>query len=302
MKKLLIVVLVLSVCMTGCGRFDFLGRNSGYGTLSPVVENEPQPFPVTIDDVVIYESPAEIVSLSPALSEILFEFGEGERLIGRSEYCDYPRALRTSQEVEIIRGGIGLDVEAIALLSPDLLLLSSPISEKDKVVLEREGVVTVVIPAPKNLEEFKNVYRLVGVIVYGGFIGADEGEVVFSDITRACNNPDVIDLGDFVYITENMSIATGDTLESSVLSCFGNNLAKDAAGYVFDPSELLENQPNTVLLSNIYSIDDLTEHAIFSQLNAVKELRVITLNNLYFERPSLRIVTLISELKAQTQY
>jgi hypothetical protein len=167
--------------------------------------------------------------------------------------------------------------------------------------LERAGVSSLVIPAPSNLSEFRNVYRLMGIILYGGFVGSEEGDVVFAPVTLACNNPDVIDFGSFVYITENFLIATGDTLESAVFSCFGNNLAENAAGYVFDKEELLENQPDVVLLNSIYSIEDLLNHSVFSQFDAVKNERVVLINNLYFERPSLRIVMLISEMQIQWQ-
>jgi ABC-type Fe3+-hydroxamate transport system substrate-binding protein len=149
------------------------------------------------------------------------------------------------------------------------------------------------------LEEFRNVYRLIGVILYGGFIGEDEGDTVFAEINRACNNPEAFDLGDFVYITENMLIATGDTLESAILSCFGNNLAKDGAGYIFDKEDLLENQPDVILLNSSLSIDELLADEIFSELDAVVNDRIVTLNNLFFERPSSRIVTLITEMQVK---
>ncbi|MCL2036738.1 MAG: ABC transporter substrate-binding protein, partial [Oscillospiraceae bacterium] len=288
MKKIFYTALMILLCLSlsGCGFFGFFGELFGKPTETTpprniVTDAEPEPYPVFIDGVEIKSSPSEIISLSPALSEILFEFGQGERLIGRSTFCDYPRELLTMSDVAVIRGGIDLDVEMISKLSPDLLLLSSPISEKDRITLERAGVVTVVIPAPRNLDEFKNVYRIIGVILYGGFIGADEGETVFSDITKTCNNPDALNIGDFIYITENMSPATGDTLESSVFSCFGKNLAGSSVGYVFDKELLLEKQPKIVILNDIYTIDDLLNESVYSQLDAVKEGRVILLSNVY---------------------
>jgi iron complex transport system substrate-binding protein len=275
--------------LTGCGLFR---KDEAVET---PYDTEPEPFPVTIDNVVIEASPVSIVCLSPALTEILFEFEVGDRLIGRSSYCDYPL---TSRDVEIVEAGVDFDVDSIIRLSPNLLLVSSSISEKDRIALEREGIATVAVPAPKSVEQFKNIYRIIGIILYGSFIGADEGEAVYSPITLALNNPEVVDLGDFVYITENMSIATGDTLEGSVLSCFGNNLAKEGSGYVFDKEELLKNQPDTIILSGIYSPKDLKEDEVFSQLKAFKKGRIIILNNAYFERPTARIITLISAMTA----
>jgi iron complex transport system substrate-binding protein len=306
MKKFtLLLSLIILLLLTGCGAFEFFeglfAREAPDDTQPPIVIEtpEPEPFPVTIDGVVIFESPEDIISLSPSLSEILFEFGHGDRIIGKSEYCDFPRDLLTSAHIETIRGGIDLDIEMIISLSPNLLLLSSPIAEKDRMELERAGIATIVLPAPQDLDEFRNIYRLIGVILYGGFIGVDEGDNVFSPITLACNNPEVIDLGDFVYITENMLIATGDTLESAVFSCFGNNLAEESIGYVFDKEYLLENQPDIILLNSAISLEALKNDEIFSQLTAVTQEQVIAVNNLYFERPSARIVLLITEMQAK---
>lgn len=60
-----------------------------------------------------------IVSLAPSITEIIFALGEGDKLVGVSECCDYP------PEVELIDkiGGFAKpDIKKIALLSPDLVL------------------------------------------------------------------------------------------------------------------------------------------------------------------------------------
>ena len=311
MKKQIALLMICALFMStlaGCDSFDFYKELFSKDTpVDATNENatptpdapEPEPFPLVVNGITIDKSPETIVSLSPALTEILFEFGEGDRLIGRSEYCNYPR---DAKYADTVRFGSEFAPEAIISLMPDLLLLPSPISEVDRILLEREGIAAVVIPSPKSLDEFRQIYRVLGALLYGMFVGEDEGETVFSDITLACNNPDVISLGSFVYITENMSIATGDTLESAVLSCFGENLAAGGQGYVFDPTELLKKQPDIILLSNIYTVDDLRKNEHFAELDAIADddaLRVIFIDNAYFERPSSRIVKLVSSIKEQ---
>ncbi|MDR0221970.1 MAG: ABC transporter substrate-binding protein [Oscillospiraceae bacterium] len=305
MKKFLASLAAISVFLSGCGYFDFFGDLFGKKTetaeTAETAETEPQtdepePYPVVIDGVVLDASPGEIICLSPALGEILYEFGEGGRLTGRSGYCDYPAEIRGVPDMGT---GIGLDTEKIIGASPDLLLSSAPVTAKDRIILEGAGIVTVIVPAPKNIEEFKDVYRIMGVILYGAFVGAEEGERVFADISRALYNPGAVDLKNFVYITENLALATGDTLESSVLSCFGNNLAEDGAGYVYDKEKLLLNQPDVIILNGVYTTGDLLADEVFSQLDAVIEERIIVVDNAYFERPSARIVGLISRMRTE---
>lgn len=289
--KKFFLLLAAAVFLSGCGLFE--ERKDDATAESSSLTEEPSPYPVIIDDVTLSASPERIVCLSPSLCEILYEFGEGGRLVGRSGYCDYPPEIK---KVRDLGKGVGANVDGIAALSPDLLLTSAPIPAKDKVALESAGVKTLTLPPPGNLGEFGEIYRLVGVILYGSFTGEEEGESVFSVISRACDNSGAVNLGKFVYITENLAAATGDTLESSVLSCFGSNVAQNASGYVFDKNVLTEKQPDVVLLNGAYDVDVLLADEVYSELDAVKNGRIIIIDNTCFERPSARVVGMINSV------
>jgi iron complex transport system substrate-binding protein len=72
--------------------------------------------------------PERIVSLSPSNTEILFAVGAGDKVVGVTNYCNYPPELEKRVEAEkIVRvGGYwNPSVEAIVLLKPDLVLVST---------------------------------------------------------------------------------------------------------------------------------------------------------------------------------
>ncbi len=125
----------------------------------------------------------------------------------------------------------------------------------------------------------------------------ETGEQFYSEINKLLGNTDNFNIGKFVYITENYSIAGGNTFESAVLSCFGTNLAKDSEGYGFDTETLLENQPDILLVNSKYSKEMLEEDEVFSELDAFQEGRIIYIDNIYFERPTARITEAINQLK-----
>src|SRR2546423_13174751 len=61
-----------------------------------------------------------IVSLLPSFTEILFAIGAGDRLVGRTTWCDYPPE---ALAVPSVGDGMPPSVEAVAARRPDLVVL-----------------------------------------------------------------------------------------------------------------------------------------------------------------------------------
>lgn len=67
-------------------------------------------------ELVFLRPPRRIVSLVPSDTLNAIALGAGERLVGRTRYCDAP------ESVPLIGGTKDVDVDAVARLSPDLIL------------------------------------------------------------------------------------------------------------------------------------------------------------------------------------
>lgn len=63
--------------------------------------------------------PRRLVSLAPSNTELLFALGVGERLVGVTDYCNYPPAAR---QIERVAGYSSLSLEKIAAVEPDLVV------------------------------------------------------------------------------------------------------------------------------------------------------------------------------------
>src|SRR5207245_10158717 len=61
-----------------------------------------------------------IVSLLPSFTEILFAIGAGDRVVGRTTWCDYPPAARA---IPSVGDGMPPSIEAVAARQPDLVVL-----------------------------------------------------------------------------------------------------------------------------------------------------------------------------------
>ena len=72
-------------------------------------------------DTVRLRAPARrIVSLIPTTTEILVSAGLAERVVGRTEWCDWPAA---AAAIPSVGGGFPPNVEAVAARRPDLVVL-----------------------------------------------------------------------------------------------------------------------------------------------------------------------------------
>jgi len=61
-----------------------------------------------------------VISLAPSLTEMLYEAGGGDKMVGDVEYSDFPPA---ALKVQKVGSNQKLDLERIAMLKPDLILV-----------------------------------------------------------------------------------------------------------------------------------------------------------------------------------
>ena len=104
------------------------------------------------------ENPRRVVTLAPNLTEIVFALGAGDRLVGVSEYSDYPDAAQKIPRV----GGLEVDPEKVAALRPDLVLAVAEGNAQSSVrALEAAGLSVTVTPSG-SLDAVLASIRLVG--------------------------------------------------------------------------------------------------------------------------------------------
>ena len=86
-------------------------------------QEEPDPnWPVAIGDIRVAEKPERIVSLSPALTEVLYELGGGDRMAGVSAYCDFPADIGDLPDCGTAQSP---DLNRLRELSPDVVFAVS---------------------------------------------------------------------------------------------------------------------------------------------------------------------------------
>ena len=102
-------------------------------------------------------SPKRIISLSPSITEILFEIGSGNQVIAVDNLSNYPNEAPISDI-----SAYDPNVEAISLLNPDLVILSYNIKNL-KTALKKMGIETIYLPAPLNFEDILDQIDYLGL-------------------------------------------------------------------------------------------------------------------------------------------
>src|SRR5438445_3651899 len=80
-------------------------------------------------ELIFLRPPRRIVSLVPSETQSVLALGAGDRLVGRTRYCDAP------ESVPLVGGTKDVDVEAVARLRPELILANQ--EENSRVHLEQ---------------------------------------------------------------------------------------------------------------------------------------------------------------------
>ena len=103
-------------------------------------------------------TPQRIISIAPANTEILFALGLGDKVVGVTDYCNYPPE---AKNVSSVKGFSTPDIERIVALEPDVVF-AAPIHEA-KVIPQLENLgIKVIVLAPKTIAETYDAIVLVG--------------------------------------------------------------------------------------------------------------------------------------------
>ena len=99
-----------------------------------------------------------VISLAPNLTEIVFAIGAGDRLVGRTSYCDYPPEAKALPEVgDTTRPSL----EKVIALQPRVVLISTASQLEVFTQQLRDQNIAVFVTNPRDLEGvFRNIDQI----------------------------------------------------------------------------------------------------------------------------------------------
>ncbi|MDD3822619.1 MAG: ABC transporter substrate-binding protein [Sphaerochaetaceae bacterium] len=248
--------------------------------------------------------PRKIVSLSPNITEILYALGLGETVVGRTDYCDYPEQVSSVPSMGDL---FTPSIEKIVASEADLVIISNLGQLQTIEAIERAGVTVAFLDEPGTMEGTFSIIRKVGLLT-----DREEASLALVDSMRQTLEKARRIVGDGPYPSAYYVAgfgewgdftATGDTYLHEVLTLAGTkNIAADAVNWSYQLELLLANDPDIIILASMWGTsfeetrDEFVNHPSYASLRAVKEGRVIGIQNNLMERQGPRSADAVLQL------
>ena len=242
------------------------------------------PFTITdgLDRTLTFETePQTIITLAPSTTEIVYALGAGDRLIGRTKYCNYPEEALDVASIGSLKEP---DIELIIALNPDLILASTHFSEEVLLKLEEVGLNVVVLIEQESFDGVNTVIEKTGKILNQQENAALITENMKAELNEVLDTLEGVEAKSVYYVVGYGEYgdytATGDTFLHEVLEMAGGkNIAADGTDWSYNLESIIEKDPEFVICSTQWDTKAGIEAAEgYNQLSAVKNGNLVELD------------------------
>lgn len=295
-QRLLVIfaVLALMISFTGCQQSGTTAEVAGVETKSGSTS-----YPVTVTDnagnaVTIDKEPQKIVSLSPATTEILFALDQGDKVVGRTKYCDYPEAALAVADVGSFNSPT---LEKIIELAPDLVVASDFISDEIKQQLEATGARVITFNAANIDGVLANIVQA-GEVTNANDAAKEIVEKMTADRKALIEKAQTVKTQKSVFfdIGKFYSAGPGSTLDSMLTDLNAVNIAADGIEQwpQLSTEEIIADNPD-VYISLYTKPEEIKATAGFDKINAIINDQLVYFEYLtpesdMIQRPGPRII------------
>ena len=197
----------------------------------------------------VFADEIRVVSLSPSLTELVFQLGRGRLLVGRSSACDYPAE---AVKLPVAGGFADPDLERVLKLKPTLVITNDLRNPGKGKALERAGIRFERMQC-RNMDEYVRWVKLLGRLLDCPDAAAAEIKRVTQKLDRFRIQAEKISPKKkicWVIWDAPLMIAGGGSLPETVIQYAGGvNLAQGLKPEYITASKdwLIKNQPDVLV-------------------------------------------------------
>ncbi len=315
-KKWLTAVLGLALVFSAAGCVPKETKPSGTGDLvdppkassgdqasSPAAGAKSTVYPFKVKDATGKEftfekAPTKIVSVSPSETETLFALGLGDKVVGVSDFCDYPEEAKKKPKMGSI---VKPNEEALIAANADVVL--SGVSLKVAAVEQLRGLnVNVFKVEPKTIDDVMNNILKFGQI----FDKQEQAEKLVASMKaeRQKVTDAVKDLKPeqkkkvFMEFSPGWTVGKGEFMDELITLAGGINVSSDVTGYAkLNEEKVIADNPQVILYpknlideNSKKSMDQIIrERSSWANVDAIKNNKLAGVDKDWISRPGPRI-------------
>jgi iron complex transport system substrate-binding protein len=247
-------------------------------------------------EITLTGSPRRIIPLSPALTEILYYLGLGDKVAGVTEYSYYPPEAR---EKPSVGSYIDPNIEKIISLSPDLVIGTRDGNLPGSVYLLEEARIPVYVVNPRNVRDIistiSDIGNLCGV--------AEKAHELIKELNKRLDLIEslVVSAGrPLVFLQINVSpimTVNKNTFQNDLIKLAGgiNMAADEPITYPrISIEEVIRKKPGIIIITSMGNEGEFQkakeDWMKWPSIPAVKNKRVYLADPDLIDRPSQRII------------
>lgn len=251
--------------------------------------------------------PERIVSIAPSETEILFAIGAGDKVIGVTEYCNYPPEVvekKESGELEVVGGYWTVDIEKVMALNPDVVIAcGNPLETIEE--LRYQGLNVIAFDSKVSIERVMEK-----IIILGSVTGHyEEAKDIVADmanrieeISETCRGLDKVRAAHVFWYSPIWVSGNGTYIDELIELASGENVFSDIQNWgMVNPEDFLIKNPEVIIISGMGEEAEILYNEIISNdlikyTDAVKNGRVYIINPDIIERPSYRLAEALQRI------
>jgi iron complex transport system substrate-binding protein len=269
-------------------------------------------YPLTVIDdtgsaVTIPEEPQRIISTAPSNTEILFALGLENKIVGVTNYCNYPEKVNN---VEKIGEMTPLNLEKIVSLNPDLIL-GYGLYQLGEIAPLKDAGYNIIIIEPMTINETLKSIKMLATICGISEKGNSLVESLTQRINKIKTKTSNIDISKrpkiFIGgIYETIWTPGEGTLFNELITLAGGrNIAANLPGWAkISPEFVAKEEPEIIIIpigamgqsdkSNVK--ENISKRAGWSNVPAIKSGKIFVVNEDLFYRASPRLIDGLEKL------
>jgi iron complex transport system substrate-binding protein len=268
-------------------------------------------FPIKYTDdlgreIVIEKEVQRIISLAPAITEIIYALGLEDKLVAVSSACDYPEAALNKEDVGRIDEP---NLEKIISLEPDLVIAESVSRIEGLKRLTELGIKNIGFK-PGSINDTIDMIDDISYLISAQSAGAEltaemekEHQRLKKIVAKKLENSERRRVFYEIWSDPLYTAGRGTFIDSLIEAAGGYNVGREAQGSwpTYNMESLIAADPEIYISSQHSSLQDLTieklkQKKIFREISAFKNDRLYLVNQDLVNRPSPRIIEGYKEL------